>query len=212
MGGGVDGAKAARELLASDERLRKKIFAFAYDRTKELNAAKDLAHEAIVRVIDPERSPWDPAAQPKLLNHVGSVMNSLVANRRRGEMRHPFVRHEPERDRRVDGAPSPEARLLEVEDHSETMAQLRFWMDELRARLEGDALALGKIALLYEGVDDADAQAARLGCARRDVYRANERIAYHVNLVKRAGHKPPPHDTRGFVALAAPSEESESEP
>lgn len=212
MGGGIDGAAAARELLASDERLRKKIFLFAYGKTKELNAAKDLAHEAMIRVIDPERSPWDPAAQPSLLNHAGSVMNSLVASQRRGERRHPFVSHDPKLDRRVDGAPSPEARLLEVEDYAETMAQLRFWMDELRARLEGDALALGKIALVYEGIDDADEQAERLGCTRRDVYRANERIAYHANLVKRAGHKPPPRDTRGFVALAAPSEGSESEP
>jgi hypothetical protein len=212
VGGEIDGAKAARELLASDERLRKKIFVFAYKRTHELNAAKELVHEAMIRVIDPERSPWDPTAQPNLLRHVGSVMNSLVANQRRADQRHPTVSHDPALDRRIDDAPSPEARLLEVEDRTETMAQLRFWMVELRARLEGDALALGKIALLYEGIDGGDEQAARLGCTRDDVYRANERIAYHVNLVKRAGHKPPPHDTRGFVALAGRSEESESEP
>jgi len=65
-------------------------------------------------------------------------------------------------------------------------ARLQGWMKDLLERLAGDTIALGKIELMREGIDDAAEQAARLGCTTKDIYRANERIAYHVDLVKNA--------------------------
>jgi len=60
--------------------------------------------------------------------------------------------------------------------------------------LAGDNLALGKIDLLYQGIEDADEQAAILKCTVGDIYLANRRIAYQVELVKKeAAARPPMH-------------------
>jgi hypothetical protein len=63
------------------------------------------------------------------------------------------------------------------------------WLDKLLIRLAGDEIALGKIELMRDGIDDAAVQAERLGCSVADIYRANERIAYHASIVKRAARK-----------------------
>ncbi len=188
MGDPVAGAQAAKKLLAEDGRLRKKIFAHAYSLTHNVASAKELAQEGMARVIDPGSSPWDRVKQPNLLLWVGSLMNTLAANKRRGDARHPTMTHEPDKDLRVDPEPTPEERTA----HSGELAGLQHWMDQLLVRLAGDDVALGKIELLYDGVEDAAEQAARLHCEVADIYRANERIAYHANLVKKTGRDPTP--------------------
>jgi hypothetical protein len=181
----VAGARAAKELLGRDERLRKKIFLHAYSLTRNVHDAKELAQTGIAKVIDPDDSPWDEEAQPNLLLHVGSVMNGLASNKNRGDGRHPVVALDPGKDRRVDPGPTPEERI----DHGEDIARMQGWLDRLIVRLQGDEIALGKIELMREGIDDATEQAARLGCSVKEIYRANERIAYHASIVKRATRK-----------------------
>jgi hypothetical protein len=183
----VAGAKAAIALLEREPRLRKKIFAHAYSLTRNLEDAKDLSQAAIAKAIDPEDSPWDPDKQPNLLFHVGSLMNTAAFNRHRGEARHRTVRYEPSKDHTVDPEPTPEERI----EHAEEMARLQGWLDKLLVRLAGDTVALGKIELMREGIDDAAEQAARLHCSVEDIYRASERIAYHASIVKRAAAKEP---------------------
>ncbi len=182
MGDRNAGALAARRRIEEDERLRKKIFVHAYSLVKELVHAKELAQESIARAIDPERSPWDPDTQPDLFLHVGSLMNTIVANQRRYDRRHPTIEYDPARHGLVDPDPLPEDRLERAED----LARLRLWMDMLRARLADDPVALGKIDLLYEGVEDGAAQATRLACSLEEISRAHKRIAYHVGIVKAA--------------------------
>jgi hypothetical protein len=189
----VAGALAARELLDRDERLRRKTFAHAYSLTRNVADAKELAQEAITRAIDPSQAPWDPDTQPNLLLHLGSLMNSAVANRRRGEQRHPFIRYVAAKDMRVDTAPTAEERIV----HEDDISRLERWMQELRGALAGDDVALGKIDLVYRGIDDAASQAEALGCSLDDVYRANKRIAYHVSRIKDASGEP--------IARAAPA-------
>jgi DNA-directed RNA polymerase specialized sigma24 family protein len=181
VGDRVAGARAAADLLRQDERLRKKIVVYAYRLTKNLADAKDLAHEAMSKAVDPEASPWDPEKQPKLLDHIGSIVNSLVANRRRGDGRHPSEAFDPDMHRLRDPQPTQLDALLAAEG----VARYRIWMDLLRERLRGDRIALGKIDLMYEGVDDAGQQADRLNCTVDDIYAANRRITYHAELVKR---------------------------
>jgi hypothetical protein len=166
--------------------LRHIVWEWAYSLTENLADAGELAQEGMTRAIDPKESPWDPEKQPSLVLHVGSLMNSLAANRRRGEKRHKSVSYKPKLDARVDPDPTPEEQAERVED----LARLQGWMNDLLARLAGDTIALGKIKLMREGIDDAAEQAARLGCTTKDVYRANERIAYHVGLVKKASRAP----------------------
>jgi hypothetical protein len=140
----------------------------------------------MTKAIDPNDSPWDPEKQPSLLLHVGSLMNSAAANPRRGEKRHKAASYKPKLDTRVDPAPTPEQEIERAED----LVRLRGWLQDLFVRLAGDTIALGKIELMREGIDHASEQAARLGCTTKDIYRANERIAYHVDFVKNASRGP----------------------
>lgn len=181
----VAGACAAKERLESDDGLRKRIFLHAYSLTRNLADAKELAQDAMAKAIDPAGSPWDPDGQPELLLHVGSLMNSAGANQRRAEKRHPLIPYEEEEhDVRADPAPSAEDRLV----HEDEVARLERQMDDLRARLAGDEVALAKIDLLYRHpeINDAASQAAKLGCSVTKLRRANERIAYHVERIRRS--------------------------
>jgi DNA-directed RNA polymerase specialized sigma24 family protein len=181
VGDRAAGAEAAAKLLKEDERLRKKIFVHAYKLTGNLPDAKDLAQQGMSRAIDPKRSPWDPDKQPSLLLHIGSLMNGLARNKRRGDGRHRAETY----DTTDDLHPASEPTALERMESAEELARLEYWMDLLLARLEGDTLALDKIGLVCQGIDGAAEQAARLKCTVKDIYRANERIAYHVERVKR---------------------------
>jgi hypothetical protein len=195
VGDRTAGAKTAKEILATDALLRKKIYKHAFSLTGSLADATDLSQEAMTRVIDPNGSPWEASEQPNLLLHVGSVMNSLAANRRRAHRRHPGTNYDPEADTRVDPEPMADERIARAED----LARLQRLMDQLLVRLKGDDVALGKIDLLYDEIDDAGDQAARLGCTVNDIYLANDRIAYQVALVKRAarGRTPAAHENGG---------------
>ncbi len=180
---GVENARAAAEGLR-DERLRKGIVALAYRLTGNASDARDLAQEAMVRAIDPLKSPWDPAKQTLFL-HVGSIMNSLLANKRRAEKRRPTAHrvnvHDPKRFQHADPQPLALQPLLEQEED----ARLEYWLELLRERLAGDKMALAKLDLVRQGIDDADEQATRLRCRVQDIYRTNERIAYHADRVKK---------------------------
>jgi DNA-directed RNA polymerase specialized sigma24 family protein len=211
MGDRIAGAKAAQKLLASDERLRKKIFVYAYSLTRDLGDAKDLAQEGMAKVIDPQASPWAPDVKPDLFMHVGSVMNSIAANRRRADARHPTEFYDKEKHERADPTPNAEEMMVDVETRAEVDARLKRWVDELRRRLVGHPVALGKIDLLYEGVEDTAQQAARLGCTVKDVYGANERIAYHVAQMRKAGRGHPSHASRASRAKGPPDVESQDE-
>jgi hypothetical protein len=195
----VAGALAALELLREDEDLRKAILLQAYSLTRNLADAKELAQEAMAKAIDPDDSPWDRDTEPSLKAHVGSLMNSAMANRRRGERRHPLVAYEKDQDLRVDPAPTVEERMVQEEEVSELQGEMAI----LRARLDGDRIALGKIDLLYRGISDAATQAEHLACTMTDIRRANERITYHVERIKEA---------RGRTAAGAPEHSRAPEP
>ncbi len=188
MGDRKAGAEAAGKLLKEDARLRKKILGHAYKLTRNLADAQDLAQDAIAKACDPERSPWDRDKQPSLFLHIGSIINSDLANKRRAEERHPAEPYDDESRARLE--PTALDRLIGAED----VATYRRWMARLRVALAGDDLALGKIDLLYQEIEDAAEQAAILKCTVDDIYLANRRIAYQVELVKKeAAARPPRH-------------------
>jgi DNA-directed RNA polymerase specialized sigma24 family protein len=182
----IAGAGAARELLRGDAALRKKLFAHAYSLTRNEEDANDLGQQAMARVIDPDDSPWDPDKQPNLLLYMGSLMNGIMSNRRRGERRHPTSSYE---SASYESEPEPAAAEpsgLERIERAEEAARMQRRVDLLRQRLTGDTLALAKIDLMVQGIDEVAEQAALLKCTVADVYAANRRIAYHVAQMRSA--------------------------
>lgn len=139
MGDRIAGAQAARAQLARDARLRKQIILRAYAVTGNMADANDLAQQAMMRAIDPEGSPWDPAREPSLLVHLGSLINSRLANLRRGAGRHPV---DPFDEAAVPtDQPGPEASILA----RDARAEFEAWLVELQRRLDGDGIALAKL-------------------------------------------------------------------
>ena len=200
MGDRKAGAEAAIKLLEEDARLRKQILRHAYKLTRNLDEAKDLAQGAIARACDPERSPWDQEKQPSLFLHIGSLINSDVANKRRADERHPPVPYDDEVHARL------EPTALDLVIRGEEVTLYRRWMARLRVALAEDPIALGKIDLLYQEIEDADEQAAILKCTVNDVYLAQRRIKYQVELVKKEAaessprHPPDPKPDGGTEA------------
>jgi DNA-directed RNA polymerase specialized sigma24 family protein len=207
VGDRMSGARAAAKLLKEDARLRKKLLAHGYKLTNNLSDARDLAQEGMTKVVDPEDSPWDPDEQPSLFMHVGSVMNGLARNKRRGDARHPAEAY----DSTDELHPQRQPTALERIETAEDLARYGRWMDILLARLSGDPLALDKIGLVYQGIEDAAEQAERLRCTVREIYRANERIAYHVGCVKREAPDGKPADPRGRAPRPTPDGGPEAE-
>ncbi len=203
MGDRIAGAQAARAQLARDARLRKQIILRAYAVTGNMADANDLAQQAMMRAIDPEGSPWDPAREPSLLVHLGSLINSRLANLRRGAGRHPV---DPFDEAAVPtDQPGPEASILA----RDARAEFEAWLVELQRRLDGDGIALAKLDLALEGVDRAEDQAARLGCSLEDIRSAARRIAYHARIVKSSRPRPAEPRAKGDLPVPAPEEGSE---
>ncbi len=197
----VQNARAAAARLRDDAGLRKRIVAYAYKVTRNLAEAKDLAQEAMMRAIDPDRSPWDPAKQPDLFLHIGSIINTIIWDRRRAEERHP-----------VDAVdtndvlhPDPQPRALELMQRGEENARYEYWLELLVDRLASDTVALDVLRLTDDGIDGAAAQAADLHRTVEEIYAANRRIAYHIERVKKEApdgrpsppQAPPPGPTPG---------------
>jgi hypothetical protein len=193
-GDGKDGASGARERLAADPGLRARLMKMALSLTDNVVAdASDLVQEAIRKTLDPNVSPWKPEKQPSLLRHLGSLMNSAASHQRRDARARRFIPFASENDgpqKAIRGRGPTAAPMQAAEPNAEEGAlaqedgkRIDDRLARLRLRLAGDAIALGKIDLHAEGVDDAAAQAARLGCTVREIYRAAERITYHAKRV-----------------------------
>ncbi len=83
------GAPTSQRAIAelADARTRENLLRYAVWRTKDVQDGKDLLHEAIVWVLDPDRKPW---VKPDVtfLRHMRSVMDDVaIANARRAHRR-----------------------------------------------------------------------------------------------------------------------------
>ncbi len=181
----VENARAAAALLRDDANLRKRIVALAYKVTGSRTEMRDLAQEAMARAIDPARSPWDPAKQPDLFLHIGSIVNTIIFNRRRAAGRHPEDAIEPEDDKHP-GPVLPDRRpsVLQGMVREEDNARYEFWLEILTERLASDAPALDVHRLVCEGLEKPSQQAAKLKRPIEEIYAANRRLAYHIERVK----------------------------
>jgi hypothetical protein len=190
--------EAIRALLQRPD-LRARLVRHAYARCRSASDANDFVQEAITRVLE-GRYPWSPAACPELVDHLGSVVNTLVWNRSTSAA---AARERPllpdHVDGRADRAPTQEERLLERETALDVAARAERRMRDLRERVRGDEVALAVLDLFERGVTDPGDQAREAGRPRAEIDRARRRIGYHAEAVKRAETLPeaPPSTREG---------------
>jgi DNA-directed RNA polymerase specialized sigma24 family protein len=118
----------------------------------------------------------DGADPQGVQRYLGSIMNGLAANMRRGARGRRTVDYDddsapPSSSR---GAPSPERAILEREEEAERQRVAL----AVRDGLEGDPVAVAVWDHAMAGVRGAAEIARRMGCPVHDVYRAQERIVH----------------------------------
>ena len=97
------------ELTASDWRdVRKRAVARAYQLTKSVPKAEELADAAIAAALEPDRAPWDPARHPTFAAYRRSPLLCPRSARRsdRSPLPQTLPRHARPPARRPDRAPS----------------------------------------------------------------------------------------------------------
>jgi hypothetical protein len=184
MGPGSPTHEAIRALLERRD-LRARLMRHAYARTRSVTDAKDFVQEAIKKVLE-GKYPWRPEKCPELVDHLGSVINSLVWNRTTSAARARERPLPPEHaERMVDGAPNPEQALIEREEARALSLRVQRWMLALRERLHGDDIALRVLDLFEQGVESAGDQAEAAQRSREDIDKARRRIGYHAGATMR---------------------------
>jgi hypothetical protein len=148
--------------------------------------ANDFVQEAIKRVLE-GRYPWSKATCPELVDHLGSVVNTLVSNRATSAAARRERPLEPGHvEVLADGAPTVEEATAEHEAELDLEARAERRMRALRVRIRGDEVALVVLDLFERGVTDAGDQAEAAGRPRAEIDRARRRIGYHAQAVKHA--------------------------
>jgi DNA-directed RNA polymerase specialized sigma24 family protein len=177
------------EALKAQPRLMGFVVNVARKRVRTADQAEDFAQEATMKAIVRSRKTGEPKPPPvtasMVLLFIGSILNTLTFNKRRGDKRHPHSaldeadpKHQPE------AAASPEQVLgAHYED-----AQLDRMETELRASLASEGkdreIPLAMFDLAAEGVEKNDDFAERIGCPVEAVERARRRIAHHGNRIR----------------------------
>ena len=165
-----------RELLSTDPEIGRKLVGYAYKKTRDRTRMRDVAQEAIARVLEGRGwYRWDPNRK-SLLDHLSDVVDSLVANQnRRASVKREQPMGEGDDERKPDSTPSPERQI----DSIEQLERKRRLAVRVMERVAGDAIIPDMLKHEQAGIGKASELAGLLHCAVRDIYRARERLAYH---------------------------------
>ena len=185
MRGSVFDADAPSSRLAIEQielpNVRERLFAYAKARTGSEADADDLVEEALLRVLDPDDAPWDPA-RGSFIPYVGYLMRQCW----HGKLRKASTRREV-LDGELDGSPlalSREPRTDVELDRRRTMAVWQSVLDEVLAKI-GDKYPLARkvVDLASRGIDQPADQARMIPCRIEEVYRILETLQYHAQAV-----------------------------
>jgi DNA-directed RNA polymerase specialized sigma24 family protein len=170
-------------------RIRAEMVRFACRLARSRGAADELVQEAVARVIDRERDPWDPETEPLLAKH----MMRIIENIARGNRAKVAVRRDPRNvaaveERTIRRPESPEDAALGAEGEREARGTL----DEVKAELAGDAPALEVVDLSERGVDRPADQAAATGRPIEEIRNARRRVRRAIEEVLRRRQEAPP--------------------
>jgi DNA-directed RNA polymerase specialized sigma24 family protein len=162
--------------------ITKRLVAYAHRRLRRrsIETAKEIAQEALTRIWDPEYAGWDPAKEPMLLRHLGSVVNGIVRNLHVSMRERAAVGRAPEIVERLAELPegAPDGRS------ADGRMDARKIVDRLLERTGTDEIVSGIVLLMAEGIDRPAEQAAALDRTVRDIYNARRRLKDHGNAVR----------------------------
>ncbi len=150
---------------------------YAFYLTRNKTRAEDLASEAMVAALDPDRSPWRPDGDLTLSQYVTRLVRELMRSEARKDRR----RNDPSvvaaaREAIRPSVPRPDERILASERAARGAARSA----QVRAKL--DPFAQRVLDLFGEGLSRKE-QAMKLGVDVQDVYRACERIAERIRAL-----------------------------
>lgn len=164
-------------------KLYKRLTVYAYHRLEDdcpgrKQLAQDLAAEAISRVFDARYTSTDDPATPLALQ-LGSVINGLLANRRRSSqlaLEHPDP--QIERHAAPDETTTPEEEFIAQRGHQRLL-------DALMARIQEDTFLVQLVRCWLElDLERPQEIAAALQCSIQEVYNANRRLKTHCSALK----------------------------
>jgi DNA-directed RNA polymerase specialized sigma24 family protein len=162
--------------------VRSSLLRYAAWRTDSQADAEDLLADAIERVCDPDRKPWDPA-KASFFRHIRLVMDDIATVRARGgRARFEVVDSKLAHDEAMgDRAPLPDGALHE---HRQ-LAWLRRLESILLGQVEGkDPIAASLLRAAQDGIEEPAEQAATIGCRVEEVYEALRRLKYRGARIK----------------------------
>jgi hypothetical protein len=137
--------------------------------------AREVAQTALEHMLDPAYARWDPAVQPDVFLHLGSVVNGLLANRWR-KRREELVGDDTLAERAGGAEITP---ALAQRDG----ARLK---GVLAARLAADPLGLAIVRLTFdEDLSTPREQAAALNEPLEAIKNARRRVSTHLDAVRR---------------------------
>jgi DNA-directed RNA polymerase specialized sigma24 family protein len=182
--------RAPSSLLALAEygkpEVARKLIRYANWRTRDVDEAKDLVADALMRVCDPDDKPWDPQAR-SFFRHFRRVMDDdAIEAARTGPGRFEVSRLQGKDDendddvfdRVVHRVPGPDAQL----NAGRRLAWLREMMDILVARIgRKDPLSMRIWRLVCDKKlhDEPEEYAEALGVHVTEIYEALRRLRYH---------------------------------
>ena len=162
------------------EEVRASLYRYAAKRTQSLADAEDVLADALIRVLDPDDKPWDPA-QRSFERHMRFLVRDVAIDRARsGYARFEVVDTSP-----GEAAASPDPQADEIVAQEVDVAWQRRMGTLLLTRLDGrDDLAARVYRLACQGVETPADMARELGCPIEEIYEAMRRIRYHGACVK----------------------------
>ncbi len=171
--------RARRVLEEQIDSLPARLLLHAQRKLRNKDRARDFVQETCLKVIDPEKKPWDEAKQPKLEYFMGSILNRSIANARAKER---VRRAAGEVDVELPDAPDP---TMSPEDA--LIARERF--ERCQAKL-GESLSDSPVArrlfqLMLEGHGWPKEQAVITGYAIEEIRNARKLLERHVAGVLR---------------------------
>jgi DNA-directed RNA polymerase specialized sigma24 family protein len=162
--------------------VRRSLLRYAAWRTDSQADAEDLLADAIERVCDPDRKPWDPT-KASLFRHIRLVTDDIATVRARsGRARFEVVDSKLAHDATTgEPAPLPDEALHE---HRQ-LAWLRRLGRILLGQVEGkDPIAASVLRAAQDGIEEPAEQAAAIGCRVEEVYEALRRLKYRGARIK----------------------------